>query len=87
MFEIKNYKCLCCSFYTFTEKPNGNYDICPVCFWEGDPIQLDDPEYKGGENHVSLNQAKVNFLEFGACEFDMIKYVRKPLKNELTGIG
>lgn len=36
------YKCPCCSFYTFYDKPNGNYDICPVCFWEDDPIQLVD---------------------------------------------
>ena len=38
---IEKYKCPCCGFYTFDEKPNGNYDICPVCFWEDDPIQLD----------------------------------------------
>lgn len=24
------------------KKSNGSYDICPVCFWEDDPIQLDD---------------------------------------------
>ena len=37
---IGKYKCPCCGFYTFDEKLNGNYDICPVCFWEDDPIQL-----------------------------------------------
>lgn len=51
---IEKYKCPCCGFYTFDEKPNGNYDICPVCFWEDDPIQLEDNEYEGGANRVSL---------------------------------
>ena len=51
---IGKYKCPCCGFYTFDEKLNGNYDICPVCFWEDDPIQLEDNEYKGGANRVSL---------------------------------
>ena len=31
---MKKYECPCCGFYTFDEKPNGSYDICPVCFWE-----------------------------------------------------
>lgn len=49
---IGKYKCPCCGFYTFDEKLNGNYDICPVCFWEDDPIQLEDNEYKGGANRL-----------------------------------
>lgn len=28
------YKCSCCGFYTFNERPDGSYDICPVCFDE-----------------------------------------------------
>ena len=80
------YKCPCCGYYTFNERVNGNYDICEVCFWEDDPIQLDDPEYEGGANRVSLNQARKNFLEFGACEEDMIPHVRRPNDDELSGI-
>ena len=26
--KIEKYKCPCCGFYTFDEKPNGNYDNC-----------------------------------------------------------
>lgn len=51
-----------------------------------DPIQLEDPTDDGGANHVSLIQAKKNFLEFGACEYEMIIHVRKPNIEELTGI-
>lgn len=80
------FKCPCCGYYTFEDKPNGNYDICPVCFWEDDPIQLADENYKGGANHVSLLQARENFKSFGACEWDMRKYVRPPKKEELQGM-
>ncbi len=82
----QKYKCPCCGYYTYTEKPNGNYAICPVCFWEDDPIQLNDPDYTGGANTVSLNQARENFIKFGACEKDMRKYVRLPIEEEMEGI-
>lgn len=83
---MNKYKCPCCGYYTFEEKPNGNYDICKVCFWEDDPIQLYDPDYRGGANRISLKQGRRNFIEFGACEKEMIPYVRKPLDDELRGI-
>ena len=82
---LLKYKCPCCGNYTFEEKPNGKYDICKVCFWEDDPIRLDDPTYEGGANHVSLMQAQKNYLEFGACDRKMIPYVRKPQMDELSG--
>jgi hypothetical protein len=80
------FKCPCCGYYTFENKPDSSYDICKVCFWEDDPIQLEDPAYEGGANKVSLSQARENFKEFGACEHEMIQYVRKPYPDELTGI-
>lgn len=80
------YRCPCCGYYTFNERPNGDYDICPVCFWEDDPIQLEDENFSGGANHVSLVQARKNFAEFGVCEIEMKKYVRQPNKDELKGI-
>ena len=55
-------------------------------FWEDDPIQLEDNEYEGGANRVSLVQARHNFLSFGACEEEMKKHVRKPKEDELNGI-
>ncbi|MBE6087086.1 MAG: hydrolase [Clostridium beijerinckii] len=76
------YKCPCCGYFTFDEKPDGNYDIFSVCFWEDDPIQLNEPDYEGGANHVSLNQARKNYLEFGACEKSIIPNVRKTYDDE-----
>ncbi len=84
--ENKKYQCPCCGYYTFEEKTGGNYHICPVCYWEDDPIQYADIEYAGGANKVSLVQARQNFLKFGACEENLIDLVRKPEEDELNGI-
>ena len=77
------YSCPCCGYYTFENRPDGSYDICPVCFWEDDPIQLKNPDYEGGANRLSLNQARKNFLEFRACEKEMIVFTRKPNSDEM----
>ena len=83
---MMKYKCPCCGYYTFDKKVEGNYEICPVCFWEDDPIQMADPLYEGGANKVSLMQARRNYSEFGACEKEMIPHVRKHYEYELNGI-
>src|SRR5690606_4383477 len=77
------YACPCCGYKTLTEKPGGTYNICQVCFWEDDPVQLDAPDYEGGANRVSLRQAQKNFQDFGACEKEMIKNVRPPHTDEI----
>lgn len=80
------YRCPCCGYYTFNDRPTGNYDICEVCYWEDDPIQSADPNYSGGANKVSLLQARTNYREFGACSRNLISYVRQPRTDELEGI-
>jgi len=77
-----NFPCPCCGYKTFKHKPNGSYEICGVCYWEDDPIQLEETDYEGGANRVSLRQAQNNFQLFGACEEDMVKRVRKPAPDE-----
>lgn len=80
------YKCPCCGYYTFDSKPIGDCYICPVCFWEDDPFQQENPNLECMANGVSLNQAKENFKKFGAIEEGFIKYVRPPKKDELSGL-
>lgn len=36
----------------------GEYDICSVCGWENDPVQLAHPDFAGGANHMSLQEAR-----------------------------
>lgn len=76
------YKCMCCGNYTLPEISAGNYNICPVCYWEDDIVQLNDPNFEGGANEVSLNQARINYKSFGASSKKYLDKVRKPLDEE-----
>lgn len=76
-----NFPCPCCGHKTFRYEPAGSYDICGVCYWEDDSIQLEEPDYESGANRVSLKQAQKNFRLFVACGEDMIKWVRKPARD------
>jgi cysteine-rich CPCC protein len=53
------YRCPCCGYLTLPAR--GEYDICPVCFWEDDDPQEEfgqpAPERPEGPNHVHLWQA------------------------------
>ncbi|KJH63956.1 CPCC family cysteine-rich protein [Acinetobacter calcoaceticus] len=78
-----SYPCPCCGYLTFDDLPDGSFEICPVCFWEDDNVQNDDPDYGGGANGISLNTAKHNFQLYGAVKQEVVAYVRKPLKEEI----
>ncbi|MCQ2492266.1 MAG: right-handed parallel beta-helix repeat-containing protein [Lachnospiraceae bacterium] len=51
------YPCPCCGCHTLNEG-EGSYEICPVCGWEDDRVQKNDPEFQGGANEESLKEAK-----------------------------
>lgn len=74
------YVCKCCGCAALDSA--DEYDICPVCCWEKDKTQESDPEYRGGANAVSLNEARKNYAEFGACEKRFAEKVRKPEVTE-----
>lgn len=65
------YTCPCCGFLTFDE-PSGNYEICGICGWEDDPVQLMNPCLRGGANlgdlwyeqHRTLTFIPVNVTEY-----------------------
>ena len=77
--------CPCCGYKTLDSI--REYDICPICFWEDDPIQYDEPDYEGGANHVSLKDAQKNFIKFGACDIKMIDNVRKANNNDVKDLN
>ena len=74
--------CPCCDYNTFEGKERLVYSICPICFWEDDPIAFNEPDTVEGPNWVSLTQARKNFKAFGACERDMKRNTRKPDEND-----
>lgn len=75
-------KCPCCGCKTLNTENNSLYEICPVCFWEYDPIQNDNPNYSGGANSISLFDAIHNYQKYGAISKEYISFVRKPYKFE-----
>lgn len=77
------YFCSCCKYNSLTNKEQGSYEICRICFWEDDPIQYQDKNYAAGANNVSLIQAQENFEKFGACTKEAIKYTQKPTDLDL----
>ena len=78
----QKYSCPCCEFLTLDAPPPGTYEICPVCAWEDDPVQFNDPDYIGGANQISLNQAKNNFIKTGAADAALRRKVRPPREEE-----
>ncbi|EPH6925283.1 TPA: CPCC family cysteine-rich protein [Proteus mirabilis] len=55
------YPCPCCGNKTISEL--GDYEICPVCGWEDDPVQSEDPDFSGGANSNNLNDAKKKYFK------------------------
>ncbi|GMO51053.1 MAG: hypothetical protein Pg6C_15500 [Treponemataceae bacterium] len=49
-------QCACCGNESLDA--GSKYDYCPLCGWQDDPIQNDEPGYRGGANLISLNEAK-----------------------------
>jgi hypothetical protein len=76
------HPCPCCGYLTLDEGPTGTHDICKVCFWEDDAVQFHDPDYEGGANRVSLNQARRNYREHGVSQTRFKAHVRPPLPEE-----
>ncbi len=51
--------CPVCGCPAFAEP--GQYEICPFCGWEDDPLQARDPDLAGGANRMSLNEARAAY--------------------------
>ena len=79
---MTRYPCPCCNFLTFEECPDGTFYICPVCFWEDDMVQNNDPLFVGGANGISLQEARTNFQKWGAIKSEYLEHVRAPLATE-----
>jgi cold shock CspA family protein len=56
-YEIEAFPCPVCG--AAVEGDAGEYEICAMCSWEDDPIQLNDPSFAGGANQQSLDAARL----------------------------
>ncbi|HDK7166210.1 hydrolase [Clostridium sporogenes] len=60
---MNKYECVCCGNFTLSECPPGTYEICPICNWEDDEYQYNNPDYAGGANDLSLNEARKQYFK------------------------
>lgn len=77
--------CPVCGKFEFEE--SDDYHICPVCKWENDGLQYDNPDDAGGANHLSLNEAKLEFLLLSnplTCE--LTKQYQQMYEKEIISI-
>lgn len=57
------YPCPVCGYFTFVESP-GSYDVCAVCSWEDDALQLEfATTLSGGGNALTLLEAQQQFAD------------------------
>jgi len=77
------FPCPCCGYLTLAEKARGSFEICPVCYWEDDRSQFEDPTSVVGANSVSLEQARRNFAEYGASRPELRAHVGPPREDEI----
>lgn len=76
------FPCPCCGYAIHT-RPPGSYDLCPICFWEDDGLQLEFAStLAGGANEPTLLQAQLNYTECGSCEAGAAKHVRVPTRAD-----
>jgi hypothetical protein len=78
----KKYPCPCCGYMSFDD-PSGSYDICPICFWEDDAVQLQPHWWDRGGANISLRQAQKNYAKFGAEQERLLEYCRAPVEGDL----
>lgn len=74
------FPCPCCGYLVFTELP-GSFQLCPICGWEDDALQLQYPE-EAGTNPVSLQEAQQNYRHSGAITAERQASVRAPRSDE-----
>jgi len=80
------YTCPYCGYIIFDEFP-GSYEICSICFWEDDAVQLYYPVSGGGANRVSLIEAQVNYFQFGSCGQRLVNSTREPTDEDIKDPG
>ena len=70
--------CPCCGSLTLGS--HGNYEICPVCFWEDDFTV--DPLDDLNPNNMCLFDARANLAAWGAVNPELVHWTRPPHPDE-----
>lgn len=79
--QARPLRCPCCGCKTLGKR--SMFEICPICFWEDDGHDHHNSEEFSGCNGLSLNEARANYLKYGACKNNHVDKVRPPHAVEL----
>ena len=78
------FPCPCCGYLTFpAPKEEAVAFVCPVCFWENDVFTPDADQPSDENRGITLNQGREAFRRLGAVRKYLVRYVRKPLPEEI----
>jgi hypothetical protein len=78
------FPCPACGFLVFDEPP-GSYNICRICGWEDDHVQLAHPRLQGGASRECLLEAQVAVLaEYPVSIREVDGIARDPKWRPLT---
>ncbi|MDJ1135119.1 CPCC family cysteine-rich protein [Streptomyces iconiensis] len=73
---MSSYPCPCCGRLVY-EAPPGSFQICPVCGWEDDLVQLRWPG-ASGTNRRPLMEAQLLYREVGITHSEFVPKIRLP---------
>lgn len=76
------HPCPACGYYMFSTL-NDQSEICEICFWQTDLVDLQSMYQPMGPNHVSLEDAQKNFSAIGAIEQRFVDKVRQPNEKDV----
>jgi hypothetical protein len=82
--------CKCCGKYELDKE--SIFQVCPICGWESDPTQEENPNLVGGANELSLNEYKKNYnskymdliFEYNLCDAWMFPIQELSIYNRET---
>jgi hypothetical protein len=72
----EKFPCPACGYLTSSFP--GSFDLCPICWWEDDPVQLQCPDQRGGANGPSLIESQRHFAECSASDPALRDKVQPP---------
>jgi endogenous inhibitor of DNA gyrase (YacG/DUF329 family) len=82
MEQQLRHPCPACGYYVFSEL-DAQDEICPICSWQNDLVDLETMYEAMGPNKVSLEEAQQSFAKRGAVEDRFVTKVRPPMRNDL----
>jgi cysteine-rich CPCC protein len=74
--DTESFPCPSCGFEVFSSLP-GSFEICEICGWEDDHVQLRFPALAGGANKLSLADHQKRALEAFPSSLSLAKGFRR----------